>query len=306
MIKEFLMSRTRIGILLISLTAMVPFCSGCEDKTIISARCDRSLVVDGEDGDWTGVDLYSIEEPQLAVGVLNDDQNLYLMVKTYDRALAQTMVQRGLTVWFDPEAQNKQVFGVRFPMMPGLPKLPSGIPIGVEPESDPPQGISEGEWRGGRQRGKPENFSAAKIDTILSRSRQLEVLGFDKEDCRVLDLDHAESLGVAVRCSYGHGLLTYEVRVLLRTDQQHRYGIGLAVYDSIEYISLGLVAGGGMSREMQGKRPPIGGMGMPGGRPGGMMGGPPGGPGGLGGHGGGDKPQELEYWTKVALPIKVR
>ena len=298
------MSRTRIGILLISLTAMAPFCSGCGDKTIVSARCERHIVVDGEDRDWTGIDLYSFEKPQIAVGVLNDDQNLYLMVKTFDHSLAQILVQRGLTVWFDPEAEKKQVFGVRFPMMLGHPGFYSGMPGGEETRNDWSQAPPDGEWRGERPRGRPESISDGMIDSILNRSRQLEVLCFDKEDNRVMDLAHADSLGIAVRCSYVHGLLTYELRVPLRTDQQHRYGIGLAVYDSIEYVSMGLVAGGGISREMQGKRPPMGGMGMTGGKPGGMMGGPPGG--GPGRPGRGEKPQEFEYWTKVALRVKVQ
>lgn len=273
-----------------------------------SARLDRCIEVDGKDIDWTGVNLYSIDKPQIVMGVLNDDQYLYLIAKTHDRFLSQTLFQKGLTVWFDPEARKKQVFGVRFPIILGLQGFTSGVPGGEETRYGRAQGpasMNDGELREGEQQGKPEVFSEGKIDSILNRSRYLEILGFEKEDHRVMTLAQADSLGITVHCSYGHGLLTYELRVPLKTDQQHHYGIGLAVYDSVEHVSLGLVAGS-LLQEMQGKRPPMGGMGMPSGRPGGMMGGPQGGPGGPGRPRGGEKPQELEYWTKVALHVKVQ
>ena len=76
---------------------------------------DRDIVIDGAAEDWRGLTTY-VEEGNLAVGVVNDDEDLYVCLHSPNREVAAQIVLRGLTVWLDPDGGVDRTLGVHCPI----------------------------------------------------------------------------------------------------------------------------------------------------------------------------------------------
>jgi hypothetical protein len=50
------------------------------------------------------------------MGALSTDSLLYVAVLVRDRALVQTIAERGLRVWVDPEGGTRRAYGVQYPL----------------------------------------------------------------------------------------------------------------------------------------------------------------------------------------------
>ncbi len=274
--------------------------AGCGGTEMNSFWRDREITVDGKDADWQGVSVYSTGEPEVAVGLLNDESNLYLLLKTHDRSLLPQIMRGGFTVWFDPYGKKTKTFGVHFP-------------IGGREQGSPPEMQGEGPSRGGNMDSLGEVSEGL---TILPEEalQQVELIGPDKEGRSTLAVTDAEAKGVKARMALSGGQLIYELQVQLRQDVQHPYAIAIPRVgtDTSQKISIGLETGKfEMPKEEgskmdfpgggEGRMPPGGGgMGPPGG--GGM--GPPGGRGGMRPGGSGRMPKRLNLWATLKLASK--
>jgi hypothetical protein len=202
---------------------------GCDNAEMMSQWRDREIAVDGKDGDWLGVTQYSIGESDVTVGLLNDEHNLYLLLRTHDRALLPQVMRGGLTVWFDPYGQKKKTFGVHFP-------------IGRR-ETDPPpwmpgEGRPEGKWM------EPSKAPPEELPKLLEESlTRVELIGPDKDERCTLAVAAADSQGVTVKADLSGGLLIYELQVPLRQSAQHSYAIALPASDAGQKISIGFETG---------------------------------------------------------------
>jgi hypothetical protein len=273
---------------LAALTSAILLFSGCDDAELYSAWRDRDITIDGNDSDWTGARLQVFDKPSLAIGLMNDRENIYLLVKSRDRSVQSQMAMQGLTVWFDPYGRKKETFGVQYPLGRG-PMMP--------PDGGPGERHPQGWGSHDQGPGEPDRIEETDIGKALERAWQVMITGPEKNECCTLALARAESFGVKARMRMAEGFLVYEFQVPLQEDSGHPYAVAMGVYDTMQVISIGLQTGG--SGRPEGGHGPSGrGMGMPpssgrGGRPGGMMGGR--GPGGM--------PEALEYWAKVALRL---
>ena len=92
------------------------FClTACGTTKLESKWRDRPVVVDGADGDWARA-KFIIEKTPVTMGLLNDDEYLYLCLTTMDRPLQMQIARRGFTVWFDPKGGKGKKYGIRFPL----------------------------------------------------------------------------------------------------------------------------------------------------------------------------------------------
>jgi hypothetical protein len=276
---------------------------GCGSIEMNSFWRDREITVDGKDADWLGVSVYSTEEPEIAVGLVNDESNLYILLRTHDRSLLPQMV-RGFTVWFDPYGKKNKTFGVHFP-------------IGGREMGSPPGSGGKGPMEGGKMGSSeelPEELSKLPEESL----HQVELIGPDKDERSTLAVADAEARGVKVKMALSNGQLTYELQVSLKQDAQHPYAIAIprVGVNTSQKISIGLETdkfempkeegskmgfpGGG-----EGRMPPGGGMGPGGGGgmgPGGGGMGPGGG--GMGPPGGFRMPKRLNLWATLKLASK--
>ncbi len=260
-------------------------CGGGQE--LISTWCESEVTVDGLDTEWEGAMAY-LDDPGVAIGLLNDAEYLYLCLATVDSRVVQQVVGSGLTVWFDPEGGKKEVFGINFP-------------LGMDPSSmgRPDENMSMPEP--GESGPDPE-----RIRQMLDRSAyEMVIMGPEKSRSQRMPV--AGSQEVKVKLGYAGGKLVYEMRVPLRRDLEHPDAVGLEDDDT---IGLGFetaeIDREAMREQMKGRMgpggpPPGGEMGAGGMRGGGMPGG--GMRGGIpGGRGpGGEMPERLQFWTKVVL-----
>jgi len=87
---------------------------GCGKAELESRWRDREVAIDGSSADWDGA-LVSINDGAMDVGLLNDDQNLYICLVAATRDDQIQMMAHGFTIWFDPDGGTEKTFGIRFP-----------------------------------------------------------------------------------------------------------------------------------------------------------------------------------------------
>jgi len=246
-----------------------------------SGPLDGHIVVDGDQGDWTGA-LQPFGDAPFSMQAVNDGQYLYLRLSASAPELRRQITRFGLTVWFDAKGGSKKTFGVRYPV--------------VEEPFDQYEG--RGGYRGGqRERPQPPAEGADQPETETDAHDRVDILGPGKNDARSLTRDHLEGVAVAMKVS--QGVLVYELQVPLATGDGRPYAIGTSAGKTIgigfetpkvNRPSMGNRGGGGFGG---------GGFGRGGG--GGRRG--PGG-GGRGGYGqgrSGEPPKPLKAWGTLAL-----
>jgi hypothetical protein len=295
------------------LLALVAGLAGCGGLTLMSVWRDRDVVIDGVPAEWHGANTW-VENPNVAVAVMNDDDYLYLCFSTPLRAIAAEVIHRGLTVWFDPAGKSNRVFGIRCPVGFSVPSAGVGAPGGT-PEPD-------------RMRGAPRDsagsgaaFGEMHAEELQHSVGTVEVIGPGKGDS--LRLEASEVSGIQVMIGYYSGRFVYELEVPLRQGPGRPYAIG---YQSGGRISLGFetpaTAREAFGSEMAGRmpRPGSGGSepggdgddgwgGEPEGEGGGFggagQGGGPGGPpGGMERGGPRGSEERLQVWGTVHLATK--
>jgi len=215
--------------------------AGCGGLQMHSVWRDRDVVIDGVPSEWEGNATW-VENPNISIGVMNDDDYLYLCLSTPVRGVAAQIMHQGMTVWFDPRGRGDKVFGIH-------------CPIGF---SGPP---SERDRLGdvARDRTKFEEMLAGELK---SAGLTLQVLGPGESD--TLTLRAGEESDVQVMLGYESGRFVYELKTPLGRSDQHPYGMG---YTGGSSISIGFetpeIALGSMDRRMSRGGPPSGGMGEP-------------------------------------------
>ena len=269
--------------------------AGC-GPTLESQWRDREITIDGRDVEWEGTRV-ALADGWVGMGLMNDQEFMYLTVSLMDRATQAQVMRQGLIIWFDPKGGKRKEFGVQYPLgmrqmaMAGEGAGPQGIGMG---------GMDRGRMGGRRRDRTPRPEQLQAMFEQLARVPEMEVLGRGNRRDR---LGFGESEDIQLRLGYEGGRLVYELRVPFATNP---YGIGADAKPTIgvgfEMPELDMAAlrqgmggrggmpGGGMSGGMD--------EGFGGGMDGGMRGGR------MRGMGGGSVPEPLKLWLKVrrALP----
>jgi hypothetical protein len=252
---------------LIALTLVVAGCGGLD---LQSQWLDRTITVDGDLAEWEGKLTY-IDSKHVSVGLLNDEESLYLGLATSDPGTQIQVMMRGFTVWFDPEGGKERSLGIRYPLSAAMPGM-----------------------RPGERGGPPSLEDLVRLHE--GRESELEILIGTSESLR-MNLVEVGNIDVAL--GFDKGVLRYELRIPLEKTEGYPFAVGALAGAE---IGVGLETPeidreAMRSRMGGGKGPGMGGHGGMGGR--GGMGG------GMGGRGmGGSRPQmpePLNVWAKVTL-----
>lgn len=78
----------------------------------------QPLTVDGSDADWDTRLPYSDKVEKFNFGVSNDAENIYIRIATGDQHTQQKIIQGGMTVWINNQAQKDfdKAVGIGFPL----------------------------------------------------------------------------------------------------------------------------------------------------------------------------------------------
>ncbi|MDX1390425.1 MAG: hypothetical protein R3344_14645, partial [Acidobacteriota bacterium] len=167
-----------------------------------SRTLDTALEIDGNLAEWQDGMMY-VKKESLFLGVANDGEYVYVAVQSRNTDTNQSIAINGLIVWFEPEG-SKDRFGIQFPM--GLANTGRMDPGG-------PQGGREFE----------EKFKAS-LATFVA-------LGPRRDDHEQLLVENRFGIDVASR--YSSGELVYELKVPLRSSEDHPYAVGAAPGDVV-------------------------------------------------------------------------
>jgi hypothetical protein len=237
---------------------------GCSTLELESTWKDRDITMDGKSGDWLGAKYY-FEDSAVSVGLINDEQYLYVSMMTENPMLRTQIMQQGLIVWLDPRGGKNKTFGIKFPL---------GRQMGEE----------EGERMDPRV--MMDEMSREEMMKKLQESMtELEILGPEGKVLGRMDIEDAQ--GIEVKMRNAAGTFVYELKVPLASSEEYPLAVGVNPGDTIGV--------GFLSPKMQMQRP-SGMRGMGGMPPGGRM--PPGG--GMG-RMGPMIPKDLKIWAKVQL-----
>jgi len=264
------MNKFSIQLLILSLALSVLI--GCSTLQLESTWKDRDITMDGKGGDWLGAKYY-FEDSAISVGLINDDQYLYVSMMTENPMVRAQIMRQGLIVWLDPQGGKNKTFGIKYP-------------LGRQGEDQEGERMDPGDMM-------DEMTREEMMQKLQETMTELEVLGSDEEVLGRMDIEDAQ--GIEVKLRNAGGTLVYELKVPLASSEEYPFALGVEPGD---FIGVGFLSPKLQMLRSSGMR---GGGGMPGG--GGGM--PPGGGGGMGGMRGGGMsrmmPRELKIWAKVLL-----
>ena len=247
------------------------FLAGCGLFEMDSKWRDRAIAIDGKSDDWLNAMMY-FEEERISLGLLNDENSLYVCMIVDDPFIRGQIVRQGFELWFDPRGGKKRVFGIKFPI--GMPEAEMQ-PEEMEARRVPMKPI--------RSELDPERLSQA----LKRHMDELEILGPGKDEGVRMPVEKAE--GIDVKIEVASGMIVYELKVPLSLSEESPFAIGAKAGDLIGVrLEIPKMDLGQIRRRMDGGRS------MPGGR-----GGRGGGMGGMRMPGGGMRPQ-------MPKPLKIR
>jgi len=90
------------------------------NREVASHWTAQPVTVDGWADEWTEMPLNSFEESSLSWGIMNDANNLYLLLVTWNESLINSIHTVGVTLWFDRSDKSKNDIGIRFSGAAGL------------------------------------------------------------------------------------------------------------------------------------------------------------------------------------------
>ena len=262
------------------LIAPVAIVLATKRQVIESHWRDRSVAIDGDNGEWPGPLVPVEENHPLLTAAMNDGQFLYLVLSTNDATVRRQIFRQGLILWFDPSGGDKKHFGLKYPV---------GVPF--------EEGASRGGYRrGGYGGGRPPSDPGGSSQSTVSEPEpidRLEVYGPQKDDAHNFVTTMAP--GIAVKTGNVEGYAVYELKVPVAKSAETPYAIEAKPG---ALIGFGLETPKMEQPSHEGRGGGFGGFGGGmGGRGGGGMGG-----GGRGGERGGQEaPKPLKIWATIKL-----
>ncbi len=88
--------------------------TGCGDQRINSHWSKGNIKIDGNQKDW-GNTINFIKDENIGIGVQNDSDNVYICLVTTNRAQIMRALRNGLTIWIDPQNENR-TYGIKYPI----------------------------------------------------------------------------------------------------------------------------------------------------------------------------------------------
>jgi hypothetical protein len=247
--------------------------SGCGSVEIKSHWRSNDVVIDGKNTGWF-TSATALDDSRALVAVVNDEEYVYIGLRTADRDLERLMIREGVAVWFDRDGGSRKMFGIR--------PVSLGRPIRTLTES--------------REGGMRDIASLVEGSATAFEEMEIFTSGEDQPQ-RMATLATG---GIYARYHRVRDTLFYELRVPLEESGNHPFSIS---------TKPGATLGVGLETSMI--RPPMrspGENGERGGRPEGGIGGKRGGGSGRGREGrpvnrpeGSARPDPLKVWCKLEL-----
>lgn len=245
--------------------------AACGNEELKSRWRTDEITVDGLNRDWADKLIYN-KDNDIAIGIVNDETDLYINISSTNRAMFQKIVRGGFTVWFNSKGNKDKTIGIRYP---------TGMNGAAPPFPERLEGYGNNEYPDERP-----------IERFRMRGGEFEII-IDKEDMEFrIPIDN--EVGIEVSYAFYEGMFVYELKLPLNESKNSPYAAGAG---ESELIGIGFETEKMENRSRMNRMNRGGFSGGRGGR---------GGAGGLGGRrmnaGNNARAMEpLKYWIKVEL-----
>ncbi len=221
---------------------------GCGGETLQSQWLDREITIDGDPTEWSGA-LHWMEKSELDVGVLNDEDHLYICLIVGRESDRRQIMVRGMTLWFDASGGDDQRLGIHYPIGFSASDLsPSEMQALAEEMRD--------RQRDGDRAGKPSDSLVARFEASLA---MLEILRGQSAPHRY---DPGAVPGIEVAVHARTNSMVYELKIPLRGGAEFSLGTSAGAKIGV-HLTTPEIDREAMEERMQGGggMPPGGGMG---------------------------------------------
>ncbi|MFC1489687.1 hypothetical protein ACFL6K_00600 [Candidatus Latescibacterota bacterium] len=201
--------------------------SGCDMQEIQSVWRDREVIINGRDEglEWEKA-KYFFEEKKVTLGLLNDEDYMYIRISSRDRSVQTNFMTTGFTLWIDPYCKKDKSFGLQFPV--GIRSAMRNINSELTSEQD---------------------FNPEDLQKILDNSlNEIEIIGPGKKEISKMLLIRTGQIGINLEMNVTNGNMVYELKIPLLRNESNPYGIGTEKTDT---IGIGLVAGNVEDEQMR-------------------------------------------------------
>lgn len=203
-VKSVIITKLLLPVLLVF---TVPACS---IEKYISSWNEGNITVDGDQSDWTNKLKY-IEDERAAVGVFNDDDNLYLCLTTDDRGKIMQILNLGMTLWIRPDKDNEKTFGIRYPL-----------------SSD------HFDFRDFRRRQKDENdagYLSRMLNGYQEKHNELQIVNEDNYSLYAYPVNNTS--GINIKLGESMRQLVYEISIPISGNSNSEFSIDLFPGDNL-------------------------------------------------------------------------
>jgi len=245
----------QLSVFILFLSAI--YLAGCSSGiNLVSAPPGTNTLIDGKAEEWDN--LTSIKNENLAFGVRNDENYIYVAMVTGDRSKIMRILTGGLQIWLVPDdADNK--LGIQYPAKPDPDQMRKFFE----------ERRSRGETPDSRQPGERPDFMAAQTK-----------IGILNDNEWLIEEYAADGNTYQGKMTMERDKFSYEIRIPVGINLKSPEGLKAKPGEKIKIeVSTGEFTPGGIDGPPSGGgEPPMGGGGMPpmgggGGRRGGGMGG---------------------------------
>jgi hypothetical protein len=189
----------------ITVVCILGLCAGCASIQFTSQWRDSTVAIDGSASEWDNYIQYRPDiNANVGLGIVNDEDYLYLCLTAEDRATVSKIIKAGLTFTFESPTYKGKPFGIHFP-------------LGME------------------MKGEKGDTTATKV-RVEASLQMLALLGPGQKDTTVMSVMQADSLGVMVRVTPSIEQCTYELKVPLKRTASTPYAIS-AGQDSVVSVT---------------------------------------------------------------------
>ncbi|MCX6145910.1 MAG: hypothetical protein NTW25_01480 [Candidatus Kapabacteria bacterium] len=188
-----LTNRLILSTLIPTLIILLNSCASIEQ--IDSKYAQKEIIIDGNDIDWQE-SFYYYPDQRIMIGFRNDENNLYVCLKSADSEVFHKVMMNGLTLWINDKEDDTKTFGIHYP-------------IGALNEF--------GNFEKPRNDEERESAQNKKYDNMLYTLDLLFNDGVDKESISVLNL--VRKYNVTAIIKRDNGTVIYEIAIPLKSDK---------------------------------------------------------------------------------------
>ncbi len=164
--------------------------SGCGGYSMVSRYIEKPIAIDGKSEDWNWKLKY-FEKEKFAVGVSEDNENVYICLATADRSNIMKVVRFGLTVWIEPGNEKGEAIGIQYP---------------IKSAAENPRKFSEP-----IKPAKNKDMIKNMINKV--QLTQTEYLVINEDDFPLGAYSLKDESGAEIALGYDAGKLVYEIKI---------------------------------------------------------------------------------------------